>query len=684
MPRAYYGAVASNAGLAHWIGWRLRGGVENLGNEFDYLHRRSKTASAAERTAWLYRALVSSVLVVAEYIFLYRFLDRRDSLIALGSSWLILAILPRPVPRLSLLAARALVFVTTIASLSIALDQLGQAWPAIDSWKGMVWFFCMAVLLVWVFIPLQPRGNRTVQATGSSQPAAEVLASSWSNVPAFGFERVGGAASLKNEIRSGAENRFKSKSAPIVRNGILLHGPQGTGKNLLAEAIAGEYRVNFHHVRCPELIGINIGSTSIEIRRVFEWAAANRPIVLFLDEIDSIGSRKQAQGTGTDAGGGGREYNTVTTQLMQSIDRYRNLDGLLLVAATNFLDGLEPTLVRDGRFDARLRLDLPNEEARKEILTAILRGVRSEVANMAQVARRTPGWSPARLKSLVDRATLLAEGKPVSDRHLIEALETSGGADRPAQETVDWNDVILPAAVVEDLRNLLRLLDPGTAERLSIPPPTGLILIGEPGTGKTLTARLIATQSKRSFYSIAPSDILSGAVGGSVKRLSEVFLRARENAPSILLFDEMDSLFPNALGALGHHDVQLVEQALIEISALRPEHNVFLMGTTNNHSRIDPRILRGGRFGEKIEIGLPDEQGYRELIRRFLTETRIGSSLSENYIFQRLYGMTPADVKATITAVKRLAMRRMEPTETVLPPIEAADLDLAIERVRGQ
>lgn len=433
-----------------------------------------------------------------------------------------------------------------------------------------------------------------------------------------------------------------------------------------------------------ELIGVNIGSTSIEIRRVFEWAAANRPIVLFLDEIDSVGSRKQTQGIGSDAGGGGREYNTVTTQLMQSIDRYRNLDGLLLVAATNFLDGLEPTLVRDGRFDSKLRLDMPNEEARKEILTAILRGVRSEVADVAQVARRTSGWSPARLKSLVDRATLLSEGQPVSHHHLIDALETSGGTDRPALETVDWNDVVLPAAVVEDLRNLLRLLDPGTAERLSIPAPTGLILIGEPGTGKTLTARLIATQSKRSFYSIAPIDILSVAVGGSVKRLREVFLRAKENAPSILLFDEMDSLFPNTLGAVGQHDVQLVEQALIEISALRPEHNVFLMGTTNNHSRIDPRILRGGRFSEKIEIGLPDEQGYRELIRRFLTQTRIGSSLSEDCILERLDGMTPADVEAIITAVKRLAMRRMEVEATALPPIEAPDLEIAIERVRGQ
>ncbi len=183
---------------------------------------------------------------------------------------------------------------------------------------------------------------------------------------------MGGAARIKDEIRIIAENRFGKNAAGVVRNGILLHGPQGTGKNLLAEATAGEFRVNFHHVRCPELMGVNIGSTSAEIRRLFEWAAAHRPIVLFLDEIDSIGSRKQPHGSGTDAGGGGREYNTVTTQLMQSIDRYRTVDGMLVMAATNHLDGMEPTLIREGRFDAKLRLDLPDEEGRKAILTAQL------------------------------------------------------------------------------------------------------------------------------------------------------------------------------------------------------------------------------------------------------------------------------------------------------------------------
>jgi transitional endoplasmic reticulum ATPase len=429
-------------------------------------------------------------------------------------------------------------------------------------------------------------------------------------------------------------------------------------------------------------MGVSIGSTSAEIRRLFEWAAAHRPIVLFLDEIDSIGSRKQPQGSGTDAGGGGREYNTVTTQLMQSIDRHRNLEGFLLMAATNYLDGLEPTLIREGRFDARLRLGLPGEEGRSEILAAQLARLAWRKHDLSNIARRTPGWSPARLRSLVDRAILLANGNPIEERHLVEALESTGGQDHPAVERVQWDDVILPQHVTEELQALIRLMEPGAAERLSFPTPTGLILLGAPGTGKTMTAKLIASQSNRSFYSISPSEVLSGAVGGSVKRLSEIFARAKENAPSILFFDEMDGLFPSVQGPVGQHDVQVLEQALIEISALKPEHNVFLIGTTNYLDRVDPRILRGGRFSEKIEIGVPDEAGYQRLLARYLGKAELVDGLTPDVMIARIQGMSPADLEATITTMKRLAMRRMGSSETQLPPLQVEDLEEALGRVQ--
>ena len=451
---------------------------------------------------------------------------------------------------------------------------------------------------------------------------------------------------------------------------------------MLAEATAGEFDANFYHVRCPELVGQNTGSGAERIRGVFEEAAANRPIVLFLDEIDSIGSRKQVQGHGTDAGGGGREYNSLVTQLMQSIDQHRQMDGLLIVAATNYLDGLEPTLIRDGRFDARVRLDLPNESERQEILAAQLRKLRWKNHDLAAIAKRTPGWSPARLKNLVDRASLCAQGKALEERHLIEALESTGGRDQGSLEPVGWDDVVLPASVVDDLRTLLDLMKPGRAEELSLPTPTGLILVGPPGTGKTMVARLIASQAKRSFYAVSPSDVLGSAVGGSVKRLSEIFQRAKDNAPSIVFFDEMDGLFPQLGGHMNQHDVQLVEQALIEISALKAEHQLFLVGTTNYIDRIDPRILRGGRFSEKVEIPVPDQAGYQKLVARYLGKARLGAGVTVQSLAERVSGMAPADLEATIHAMKRVAMRRMAANSKELPPLGPADLDEALGRVQ--
>ena len=609
--------------------------------------------------------------------------------IASAVSWAVLFFLPKPTPRLPRFGARLIIAGTTSGLLQriveLVLDNSGST--AAD-WRFpllAVWFLIVTALLFWAVSALFRRhASVAVQAvsgprqanSGPSEPAH------WSNIPQTKLRDVGGATRAKQDVLAIAANRLSKQRTSVTQNGILLYGPQGTGKNLLAEAMAGEFGVNFHHVQCPELVGHNTGSGAERIRGVFESAAANRPIVLFLDEIDSIGSRKQEQGHGTDSGGGGREYNSLVTQLMQSIDQYRQMDGLLIVAATNYLDGLEPTLIRDGRFDARIRLDLPSESERADILTAQLRKFRWKNHDLTAIAKRTPGWSPARLKSLVDRAALGAQEKVIEERHLVEALESTGGRDQGSLEPVGWDDVVLPAAVVGDLRALLDLMRPGRAEELSLPAPTGLILVGPPGTGKTLVAKLIASQAKRSFYAVSPSDVLGAAVGGSVKRLSEIFRRAKDNAPSIVFFDEMDGLFPELHGQMNQHDVQLVEQALIEISALKPEHQIFLVGTTNYLDRIDPRILRGGRFSEKVAVPVPDEAGYRKLVMRYLGKARLGRELTVQALAERVTGMAPADLEATIQSMKRVAMRRMDPNAKELPLLNLGDLDEALGRVQ--
>jgi len=663
----------------YWTGYWIGAGAGYLGREVKGRKWGATFTVNGERSISLSNCLLAVLLLLVEWGLISQLQNYRFA--AFGISVLVLLLLPKLTPSILLFLARFTVTATAVASLAIAIGWIGDRIPAdpgmVKAFMATSFWVCVAGLVVWPFFSFRmPKRVSASAGNGGGRPPQ-----TWTEVPTLTFQDIGGCARAKDELRLFAENRFGKSSSGVVRNGVLLFGPQGTGKNLLAAATAGEYRVNFFPVSCPQLFGTIIGSTTAEIRRVFEWAKDHRPIVLFLDEIDSLGSKKAVQG-GEDSGGAGREYNLIVTQLMQAIDQHRNLDGLLIVAATNHLDTLDRTLVREGRFDAKLRLDFPDANGRAEILAALLTKVRWDRHDLALLARRTPGWSPARLKGLVDRAVLLANRSPVEEFHLLSALETSGGHDSPNLEKVSWDDVVLPDLVVHDLQMLLRLMAPGEAERLSLPAPSGLILIGGPGTGKTLTAKLIASQSRRSFYSISPSDVLSGVTGGSVKRLTEIFARARENAPSILFFDEMDGLFPHIQGAIGQHDVQLVEQTLIEISALKPEHSVFLVGTTNYIDRVDPRILRGGRFSEKIEIGVPDDAGYRRLIVRYLGKAQLAVGVTPEVIIERVRGIAPADLEATIHTMKRVAMRRMTSPDAELPALLLEDLDEALARVQ--
>ncbi len=198
-----------------------------------------------------------------------------------------------------------------------------------------------------------------------------------------------------------------------------------------------------------------------------------------------------------------------------------------------------------------------------------------------------------------------------------------------------------------------------------------------------MIARLIATQTRRSYYPVTPADVLGGNVGDSVKRIQQVFARAKENSPSLIFLDEMDGLFPNRRHAPNQHDVQLVEQFLIEVSALGPDNNVFLVGATNHAENIDRSVLGGHRFSEKLRIGLPGPEGCQKLLRKYLADVQLAPSTTLEQVSQRVYGSAPADIEAICTAAKRFAFSRMgEALE--LPPLSPNDFENAVKRVRGQ
>jgi transitional endoplasmic reticulum ATPase len=509
------------------------------------------------------------------------------------------------------------------------------------------------------------------------------------NVPTERFADVGGEGEAKEQIRQVVLAQLKPEKYArygVVRNGILLHGPRGTGKTFLARAAAGEFGLHFEYISAPKLLNRWIGATGENIQAVFAQAAGRKPVLFFIDEIDALGNGRQDLGGAGDPGGAGREFNNITVALMSAIDHYRTAQGFVLMAATNRLDGLDEALIREGRFDVKVRIDLPDQAGRAKILEALLNKKPWKRFDLQEFARQTPGASAAKLRALVDQAAgyALADNRKIEADDLSRAIEESGGKDRPMLERVEWDEAVIEESVKKDLKSLVRLLeDPVRTQALGLEVPTGLLLIGPPGTGKTLIARLLASQTRRSFYPLTAASVLGGGYGDSVKRVAGIFARAKEHSPSLIFLDEMDGLMPASNRYVSQHDIQVVEQFLTEISNLQPEHNVFLVGTTNRAEDIDPRILRGGRFSEKIQIQLPGTEHRIELLSRYLKGVHFVPGLTIKAVAERLAGLSPADLQAISTTAKRMAFNRIG-TGSQLPPMNWSDLEEAIVRVCGQ
>ena len=573
-------------------------------------------------------------------------------------------------------------FVLFIGAGLITTVPLEKEYPLLAKTIAVV-LFVVLCLVIPALLSMRPK--QEIASGGGSWPSGD----GGIKMPTLSFADVGGLEESKKQIRDLIEANLNGKKFGeygVFRNGILLHGPRGTGKTFLAEAAAGEFKLNYCRVSAAGLHHKYVGETESHIETLFQQAIDGSPAVLFIDEIDALGTKRQQLGDGDDTGGAARGYNSATTRLMGCIDDARKHPGLILVAATNFYDGLDRALIREGRFDLHIRLDLPNEEERTRILEAQLANRPSRPFDFRSLAKRTPGWSAAKIGTLVDRAAFFAaeEQRKIEERDLTRALAETGGKDRAAFKEVDWAEVVLSPDTETDLRNLVRLMDPAYGERLRLAMPTGLLLIGPPGTGKTMIARLIATQTKRSFYPITAADILGGATGSSVRKLTELFARAKENSPSIIFIDEMDGLLPRNNGFQLQHDIQLVEQARSLISELEPQNNVFLIGTTNDLGSIDAAILRGGRFSEKIAIGTPHESGYRRLLTKYLDGVRFAEGLSVDLLAERLKGNSPADLEAICGSAKRMAMRRMAEDAEELPPLVWNDFTEAMKRVQVQ
>jgi transitional endoplasmic reticulum ATPase len=524
-------------------------------------------------------------------------------------------------------------------------------------------------------LPAVPRDDAVEVDWGVKEPAA---------LPTFAD--VGGMDDLKQRLRDsvGLLLAFgtEAEAFRITYNGILLHGPPGTGKSFVAEATAGEHGLRFLRVDVSDIVSKWVGESARNIRAAFEVAAANIPCLLFLDEFDAIAARRDDEASG--------EARRTVNQLLQSIEEWRDVRELVVVAATNHLDRLDPAVIRPGRFDKHVRIDLPDREARRAVLDAQLRDrPRALGIDLDLVAERTEGMTPAAIAACVQAAALAAfrettldgQLREVTTAHLLGALQARGGQDRPSVEGWNWDRLILDDATKAELRRVQLLIeDPERARAYGVTPPTGMLLAGPPGTGKTTIARVFAAEGSFSFYPVTVTDLTSKWVGEGEEKVARLFQRARENAPSVIFIDEIDAIA--AKRGDGDYGDRLVNQLLAEMDGIAGRGRVFVAAATNRPELLDPALTRGGRLSRTVHIGLPRAPERRALLALFTASMPLaGVDLDE--LAAMTAGWSGADLEALCQQAAIEAMVRDADRSGAVPLIEAQDVDLALAAVRA-
>jgi transitional endoplasmic reticulum ATPase len=501
-------------------------------------------------------------------------------------------------------------------------------------------------------------------------------------IPAVSYEDIGGLEREVARVREMVElplkySRIFERLGILAPKGVLLYGPPGTGKTLLARAVAAESRVHFIHLNGPEIMRKFYGESEAKLREVFEDAARHAPAILFIDEIDAVAPKRTEVA--------GEVEKRVVAQLLSLMDGFVARGQVIVIGATNIPEVLDPALRRPGRFDREIEIGVPNTQARLQILRIHTRAMPlAPDVDLQEVAEHSHGFVGADLEALGQEVGMIALRRFLS----ASPLETGGAvsADLAALQITRHDFLgglkeVEPSATREffiekssstfaslgGLNEVKRLLD-GVVEhshmrdelyeQVGLAPPRGILLTGPSGTGKTAMARALSGEKQIPLIAIDGPQLYSKWLGESERALREVFKKARRTAPCILFFDTIDAVAPKfGIDQFGTDVYQrILSQLLREIDNLRDVKGVILLAATNRPERIEPALLRSGRFDYILPFAKPDAADRAAIMRICCKRVPLAPDIDFSEFADRMQGLTGADIeslckKATLSAI---------------------------------